>query len=287
VLVTGDELLRVAQRNAFAVPAFNVSDYAMSNGLFELCEEKQAPMLIAIHPDELKFIGNDVICAIREQAHQASFAVGIHLDHGGSFEQVITAIRAGFTSVMIDGSQLSFEENIAATKKVVEAAHDVGVSVEGELGTIGSVDPNSGENGAEELIYTRPEDAVRFVAETGVDSLAIAIGTRHGIYPAGRDPKLKLDLLKEIRSVVSIPLVLHGGSDNPDAEIAQAVQLGICKVNISTDIKVAYFTKLREVLRDPAVREPNVIAPPAVAAMKVVAAHKIELFNAGDKARCF
>jgi fructose-bisphosphate aldolase class II len=286
MLVNGIDLLSVANANDFAVPAFNVSDYAMMNGLFEICEEKGSPLLVAIHPDEVSHIGVEIILAIRARAHRSSVPVTIHWDHGGSYEQVLVAIQAGFTSFMIDGSMLPFEENIAITKRVVDSAHAVGLSVEGELGTIGKMD-SYGEGGAATIIYTEPDDAVKFVEATGVDSLAIAIGTSHGIYPAGMKAELKLDLLKEIKSKVSIPLVLHGGSNNPDTEIAQAVKLGVNKINISSDIKVAYHMAMRDALVDPGMREPNEIQPPSIAAMKVVAAQKIDLFNSAGKASLY
>jgi fructose-bisphosphate aldolase class II len=280
------DLLAVANKNNFAVPAFNISDYSMLNGIFEACEEKQAPLIIEIHPDELKHTGVEIVKAIIEKANKAKFPVCIHLDHGATFEQVILAIQSGFTSVMIDGSSLPLEENIALCKKVGEVAHAVNVSVEGELGTIGSTDPQT-EVGAHIIIYTDPDVAVKFVQASGVDSLAIAIGTSHGIYPKGMIPKLKLDLLKEIKSRVSIPLVLHGGSNNPDKEIGESVTLGINKINISSDIKVAYYTKMREVLEDRELREPNVIQTPCIAAMKETAYHKIELFQADGKASLY
>ena len=286
MLMNGKDLLAVANANSFAVPAFNVSDYAMFNGIMEISEEKGAPVIIAIHPDELSHIGVDVLPAIIARAHRSSVPVAVHLDHGASYEQVLVAIQAGFTSVMIDGSMLPFAENIAITKRVVEAAHSVGLSVEGELGTIGKTDDEA-EDGAASIIYTDPEDAVQFVADTGVDSLAIAIGTCHGIYPASMTPELKLDLLQAIKAKVSIPIVLHGGSNNPDDEIGQSVTLGVNKINISSDIKVAYHTKMREVLADPGVREPNTIQPPCIAAMKTTAGQKIDLFQAVGKATLY
>lgn len=286
MLMNMKDLLAVANEHKFAVPAFNISDYSMMNGIFEASEEKQAPVIIAIHPDELKHTGTEIVKAIIEKAHKATVPVCIHLDHGATFEQVMLAIQSGFTSVMIDGSSLSFEDNIAICKKVAEAAHAVNVSVEGELGTIGSTDAQA-EAGANTIIYTDPDAAVKFVEATGVDTLAIAIGTSHGIYPKGMKPELKLDLLKVIKSKVSIPLVLHGGSNNPDAEIGQSVTLGVNKVNISSDIKVAYYEKMREVLKDESLREPNVIQPACIAAMKETAYHKIELFQADGKAALY
>ena len=286
MLMNMKDLLAVANEHKFAVPAFNISDYSMMNGIFEASEEKQAPVIIAIHPDELKHTGTEIVKAIIEKAHKATVPVCIHLDHGATFEHVMLAIQIGFTSVMIDGSSLSFEDNIAVCKKVAEAAHAVNVSVEGELGTIGSTDAQA-EAGANTIIYTDPDAAVKFVEATGVDTLAIAIGTSHGIYPKGMKPELKLDLLKVIKSKVSIPLVLHGGSNNPDAEIGQSVTLGVNKINISSDIKVAYYEKMREVLKDESLREPNVIQPACIAAMKETAYHKIELFQADGKAALY
>ena len=188
---------------------------------------------------------------------------------------------------MFDGAHLSFEENIAGTKKVVEAAHPVNVSVEAELGTIGSLEPEDLEGGTARIIYTDPDDAAKFVDETGVDTLAIAIGTCHGLYPAGMKPELKLDILKEISAKVDVPLVLHGGSNNPDREIGESVTLGINKINISSDIKAAYFEKMREVLQDKSLREPNVIEPVCMEAMKEVARHKLELFQTIGKASLY
>lgn len=280
------EMLCVAQKEHFAVPAFNVSSSMILKGVMEACEEKHAPVIIAIHPDELSFVGDSFVAAVREEAHKASVPVCIHLDHGASFAQVIRAIACGFTSVMIDSSTTSFDDNIAITKKVVEAAHAVDVSVEAELGTIGATG-NGGEAGTDNIIYTDPDDVVRFVDATNVDTLAIAIGTAHGLYPKTKKPKLRLDLLKEIVGKTSVPLVLHGGSDNPDEEIAEAVRLGVAKINISSDIKSAFYRKCREVLEDTTLREPNAIYPACIDAMKQVIYHKIELFNDGDKARYY
>jgi fructose-bisphosphate aldolase, class II len=286
MLTTGKAILDVANEHNFAVPAFNISDYAMFNGIVDISEEKGAPLILGIHPDEVRHVGPDMITAVTQRAHRSSVPIAIHWDHGASYAEILTAIRIGFTSVMIDGSMLPFEDNIALTRKVVETAHAVGLSVEAELGTIGATDGEA-EEGAEAIIYTDPDDAVTFIRETGVDSLAVAIGTYHGIYPPTLKPELKLDLLKEIKERVEIPLVLHGGSNNPDDEIAQATKLGINKVNISSDIKVAYHMKMREVLADERLREPLTIQPPCIEAMKAVAGHKIDLFDAAGKASLY
>lgn len=287
MLTTGKAILDVANAHNFAVPAFNISDWAMFKGIVEISEETNAPLIVAIHPDEVRHIGREMITGIVERSHNSSVPITIHWDHGATYEQSLQAIRYGFTSVMIDGSLKPFAENIAITRKVTDSAHALGVSVEGELGTIGGNDSYA-EAGAAEIIYTDPDDAVTFVEQTDVDSLAIAIGTFHGLYPAHRAPELKLDLLKEIKSRVRIPLVLHGGSGNPDDEIHEAARIGINKINISTDIKVAYHGKMREVLgNDPKAREPNAIQPVCIEAMKVVAAQKIELFGAAGKASLY
>jgi len=284
VLYTGKSILDVANAHSFAIPAFNISDWAMFTGIMDISEEKSAPVIIAIHPDEVSHITTDLIPAMHARAHRSSVPVAIHWDHGGSYEQMITAIHSGFTSVMIDASLEPFEQNVAITRKVVEAAHAAGIQVEGELGTIGAND-SYGESGAAEIIYTNVDDAVRFVEQTGVDSLAIAIGTSHGLYPSDKNPELRHDLLEQIKAAVGIPLVLHGGSSNPDAELARAVSLGINKINISSDIKVAYHDRMREVLgTDRRLREPNAIQPEPIAAMKVTAAEKIDLFGAAGKA---
>jgi fructose-bisphosphate aldolase, class II len=287
MLTTGKVILDVANEHSFAVPAFNISDWAMFQGIVEISEETNAPLLVAIHPDEVRHIGREMITGIIERSHRSSVPIAIHWDHGATYEQILEAIRFGFTSVMIDGSLKPFEENVAISRKVTESAHVLGLSVEAELGTIGANDSYA-EAGSAEIIYTDPDDAVTFVEQTGVDSLAVAIGTFHGLYPAHLKPELKLDLLKEIKSRVQIPLVLHGGSGNPDDEIREAARIGINKINISTDIKIAYHNKMREVLgNDPKMREPNAIQPACIEAMKVVAAQKIDLFGAAGKASLY
>ena len=286
MLSTGTAMLDVAAEHNFAVPAFNVSEYAMFNALVEACEQTRSPMIVAIHPDELRHIGVDLLPSILEHSRNATVPIAVHLDHGTTFDQVMTAIRVGFTSVMIDGSALPFEQNVAITAKVVEAAHTVGLAVEGELGTIGQGDAY-GESGSSTIIYTDPADAVTFVERTGVDSLAVAIGTFHGLVPADLKPELKIDLLREIKKSVDVPLVLHGGSSNPESEIAEGVEAGLNKINISSDIKIAYYDKLREVLQDTKLREPNVIEPPAMQAMIETAIEKIRLFCSDGKAELF
>ncbi len=283
MLLNMKDLLAVANGHYFAVPAFNIGTNVILKTVIESCEEKQAPVILAIHPLELAFQGESFLDQCVAAANKTRVPVTIHLDHGSEIGQIFQAIRTGFTSVMIDASHESFEDNMAICKKVVEIAHPLGISVEGELGTIGTVG-NDKEGGAGEIIYTKPDDAARFVAETGVDTLAIAIGTAHGIYPKGFKPELKLDLLKEIKSKVKVPLVLHGGSANPDEEIAESVRLGINKINISSDIKDAFYQQLRlDLAADPKVREPFELYQGSIQAMRKVIFQKISLFNAADQ----
>ena len=252
--------------------------------IFEASEEKQAPVIIAIHPDELKHTGTEIVKAIIEKAHKATVPVCIHLDHGATFEQVMLAIQSGFTSVMIDGSSLSFEDNIAICKKVAEAAHAVNVSVEGELGTIGSTDAQA-EAGANTIIYTDPDAAVKFVEATGVDTLAIAIGTSHGIYPKGMKPELKLDLLKVIKSKVSIPLVLHGASGLSDEDVMDCVKRGICKVNFATELRAAYSKAVKELLAEkPDTIDPKAYGKTAIAAVKELVMARMKVCGCDGKA---
>ena len=252
----------------------------------EASEEKNAPVIIAIHPDELSHISTEMVKGIIERIHKSPIPAVVHLDHGASFEQVVTAIQAGFTSVMIDASSQPYEGNIATCQKVVEVAHAVNVSVEGELGTIGNTDSVE-TTSPDEILYTDPEQAKDFIEKTGIDCLAVAIGTCHGIYPKDKKPELRIDILDEIKKIVEVPLVLHGGSSNKDSEIAKSVEHGVNKINISSDIKAAYYKKMREVLKDESLREPNQIQPPCVAAMKEVAYQKIELFQADGKAALY
>ncbi len=286
MLMNMRELLAVARANRFAVPAYNISSSMLLKGALEAAEEAQAPVIIAIHPDELAFVGTAFVKMALEEAHNASVPVVIHLDHGSSLQQVMGAIRAGFTSVMIDKSELPLDENIAACREITELAHAVNVSVEGELGTIGELDEEA-EAGAEEVIFVDPAEVKMFVDATNVDTLAVAIGTSHGLYPKDMKPEIRLDLLREISATVEIPLVLHGGSGNPDAEIAKAVQLGICKINISADMKNAFYQKAREVLQNPILREPSSIYPQCIDAMKVVCRQKFDLFNTTGKAALY
>lgn len=281
------DLLTVAQKNHFAVPAFNIGSDQLLKAVMKTVKELKSPVILEMSPDEFNFVGYAQIQAMLYEAVHTDVPVCIHLDHGDSYETVVRAIQAGMTSVMIDASKLPYEENVAITKKVVETAHIANVSVESELGTIGTTG-NSIEGGTEGVIYTVPEEAKQFIEDTGIDTFACAIGTAHGIYPKDMKPKLRIDILKDITDQVSVPLVLHGGSSNKDEEIAEAVKNGICKINISSDIKVAFYEQARKTLNEnPGYREPLEIYPAAMEACGKVCADKIRLFNSQDKVKCY
>lgn len=287
MLMNMKDLLTVAQKNHFAVPAFNIGSDQLLKAVMKTVKELKSPVILEMSPDEFNFVGYAQIQAMLYEAAHTDVPVCIHLDHGDSYETVVRAIQAGMTSVMIDASKLPYEENVAITKKVVETAHIANVSVESELGTIGTTG-NSIEGGTQGVIYTVPEEAKQFIEDTGIDTFACAIGTAHGIYPKDMKPKLRIDILKDITDQVSVPLVLHGGSSNKDEEIAEAVKNGICKINISSDIKVAFYEQARKTLNEnPGYREPLEIYPAAMKACGKVCADKIRLFNSQDKVKCY
>ncbi|EKZ5176885.1 ketose-bisphosphate aldolase [Listeria monocytogenes] len=278
MLVNMKQLLEVAKENKFAVGAFNVADSNFLRVVVEEAEKNNAPAIIAVHPTELDFTKDDFFQYVLARIKNSPVPFVLHLDHGDNMGDVMRAVRCGFSSVMIDGSLLPFEENIRVTKEVVDVCHKLGVSVEGGLGTIGKTG-NSIEGGVSEIIYTKPEEAEEYISRTGVDTLAVAIGTAHGIYPKDKEPKLRLDILKEIKALVNIPLVLHGGSANPDAEIAAAVEIGIQKVNISSDYKYAFYKKCREILSTTELWDANAIYPDCIDAAKEVVKYKMGLFE--------
>ncbi|MBN2939811.1 MAG: ketose-bisphosphate aldolase [Collinsella sp.] len=286
MLLTMKDLAKVAKENRFAVPAFNICSFDMLKAIMEEAEAQNAPVILEIHPDEIAYLGDSFVATVREYALRSLVPVVIHLDHGGRIEDVMRAIRNGYTSVMIDASTLPYDENKALTKRVVELAHMVGVSVEAELGTIGN--NNSAEGGSANIIYTDPDQAEDFVTSTGIDTLAIAIGTAHGLYPKDMIPKLNIDLLKELEQRLDIPFVLHGGSGNPDVEVSQAAQHGVCKVNLSSDLKSVFFATVRTYLNEhPDQYEPNQIYPVANEAVKEVVRHKLGVLGAIGKASLY
>lgn len=287
MLLNMSSLLKVANDNNFAIPAFNTPTQMIMRGAIEVAEETGTPIIIEVHPDELEFARSSFITMLTEEARKSTVPVCIHMDHGSTIEQIMTAIRCGYTSVMIDASSKPFEENIALCREVVRLSHMVNVSVEGELGTIGTTSVSQDVTSTTEIHYTEPEEAAEFVERSGVDTLAIAIGTCHGLYPKGMTPTLQLDRLRAIKKRLPIPLVLHGGSANKDEEIAEASRCGINKINISSDIKDPFYQKCREVLQDPYIREPGEIYPPCIEVMKDVMRHKFDLLGCTGKAALY
>lgn len=286
MLINMKEMLKIADENDFAVGAFNATESSLFRSVVEEAEKQNAPAIIQVAPGEFNFATREFYSYVRERLANSPVPFVLHLDHGKSVEECMRAIQAGFTSIMFDGSALPYEENVKKTAEVVKLAHMVGVSVEGEIGTIGTMS-NSDEGGVENVTYTNPDEVVEFVSLTGVDCLAIAIGTAHGIYPKGFVPHLQLELLKEIKKVSPVPLVLHGGSNNPDDEIREACRIGIRKVNISSDFKQAFFVKLNATLTETGGFIPAKVLTPSIDEAKKVIKEKMELFGSIGKASLY
>jgi len=305
VLVTNKDLMVPARKNCYAVGAFNVQNLESLKAVAEAATEENSPVIIQITPSVIKYAGLAYIASLVKIAAQlAPVPLTMHLDHGEDFDTASKCVDAGFTSVMIDGSFLKFDENVALTKRVVSIAHPKGVSVEAELGKLAGVEERSVEE--KEAILTDPKTAVEFVEKTGVDALAVAIGTSHGAYKFKSEGKLDLERLKLISETVSIPLVLHGASSVPDwliekatkygaslsgakgipeEQIKKAISMGIAKINIDTDLRLAFTATVREVLvNSPKEFDPRKILGPAKEAMKEVAKSKMRLFGSSGKA---
>lgn len=236
-LVTTEEMLKRAQKEHYAVGAFNVENLEMVMAVIEAAEEMKSPVIMQTTPSTVKYAGLDYFLAmVSVAASRASVPVAMHLDHGSSFELAMQALRTGYTSIMIDGSHEEFDENISLTKRVVDACAPSYISVEAELGKVGGKEDDL--DGGSGNPFTDPMEAKTFVEKTGVNSLAVAIGTAHGIYVG--EPKLDFERLKEIKKVVSIPLVLHGASGVPDTAVQKAIEIGICKVNYATELRIAF-----------------------------------------------
>ncbi|WP_252313060.1 ketose-bisphosphate aldolase [Sinobaca sp. H24] len=287
MLLNMKELLNTAYNNQFAVGSFNVANSEFVKVVIEAAEENNSPAIIQIHPNEIELLTDHFIAYVLEAAKMAKVPIVIHLDHGDTMKDITRAIRNGYTSVMMDASHYSFEKNIELTKNAVDIAHLVNVSVEGELGTLGT-NEGSSEKGSDNVFYTNPEQAKEFVDRTGVDTLAVAVGTAHGIYPKNEDQSIKIDRLMAIKSNVDIPLVLHGGSNNADEEIKECLKHGVAKINLSTDMKLAFFNRLREMLEEnPGAYEPDVLYPEATKAAKELVKKKMDLFESTNKASLY
>ena len=253
-LVTTKQLLLDAQKGGYAVGAFNVENMEMVQAVVAAAEELRSPVIMQTTPSTVKYANlNYFYENVKVAAQESSVPVVIHLDHGNSFELAMQAYRTGYTSIMIDGSHEGFEDNIALTSAVVKACHPGEVPIEAELGKVGGKEDDL--DGGEGDPYTNPQEAAEFVERTGIDSLAVAIGTAHGVYKGV--PKLDFSRLSEIRKAVSIPLVLHGTSGVPDEDVGECIKRGICKVNYATDLRIAFTKGINQVLKE----NPDTIDP--------------------------
>jgi tagatose 1,6-diphosphate aldolase GatY/KbaY len=276
-------MLEDAKKNKYAVGAFNVHNLETLKAVAKAAYEMRSPLILQTTPGTIKHAGEDYIAAMAKVASEKyDIPIALHLDHGNSFDLVVKCIRAGYTSVMIDGSMLSYEQNVELTKKVVEVAHAAGVTVEAELGSIVGVEDDMYVK-EDKSAFTDPEMAADFVEKTGVDSLAIAIGTAHGMYKG--EVKLDFERLKEIASLVDIPLVLHGASGVPDELVKKAIALGICKLNIATELKIPFANAIKEVFKNnPDESDPRKFLAPGERAIEEVVKEKIKLFGCGERA---
>lgn len=284
LLVTGKEIVLDAQKNGYAVGAFNVNNMEIVQAIIEAAEETNSPVILQASQGGIKYAGVEYIAALgRLAGNNAKVPVALHLDHGTDFEQIIQCIRHGFTSVMIDASQYSLEENIRITKEIVKIAHAAGVSVEAELGKIGGTEDDITVD-EKDATFTDPEEAKRFVDETGVDFLAIAVGTSHGVYKG--EPNIDFDRIKAIREIVDVPLVLHGSSGVPEEALRKAIPLGICKINIDTDLRVRFSDGVKNLIKEsPDEIDPRKILKPAKDAMKEIIIEKMHIFGSAGKGK--
>ncbi|MGQ9704816.1 MAG: class II fructose-1,6-bisphosphate aldolase [Actinomycetota bacterium] len=281
--VTNSELLREAMAGGYTVGAFNTNNLEITLSIVEAAAAERSPLILAVSPGAMKYAGVAYLAAIaRVACEQVDVPMSLHLDHGTSLEEVRTALDHGFSSVMIDGSALSFEKNVSLTREVVEMAHARGVSVEGELGRlVGAEDDISVTE--REASMTDPGQAAEFVERTGVDSLAVSIGNAHGWYKG--EPRLDFERLRLIRASVSVPLVLHGASGIPDDMIRQACAIGVDKINIDTEVRDAFRQAVARFVNDnPEVIDPRRILTPAREAMREVVARKMRLFGCAGRA---
>jgi fructose-bisphosphate aldolase class II len=298
-------ILEKASKGGYAVPAFNVNNLETVQAAITAAEQECSPVIIQATEKAGRYAGFDLLSAlVKTAAERVCVPVALHLDHGASLEAVILGIRHGFTSVMIDGSHLDFDKNAELTRRVVEIAHVVGVSVEAELGRLGGIEDDVS---AAETVLTDPEAARKFVEKTEVDALAVAIGTSHGAYKFKGEPRLRIDLVKKIKDKVGIPLVLHGassveenivkmatiyGAKLPGAKgipleaIKEAIKSGISKINIDTDLRLAFTAATRKILADrPEAFDPREILGPGRELMVETMRRKMQAFGSTGKAQ--
>lgn len=273
-MINSKEILLKAQKEGFAVPAFNCHNLETIQVMVETANELKSPVIIAGTPGTFDYAGRDYIQAIVETASKKyDIPIVLHLDHHTDIESIKKSLELGTKSVMIDASHYPYEENVKIVSEVVELAHKYGATVEAELGMLGGQEDDLIVD-EKDSKYTNPVQAADFVKRTGIDSLAVAIGTAHGVYK--EEPKLDFDRLKEIRAVVNIPLVLHGASGVPEEAVRKAINLGITKVNIATELKIPFSSALRNYLvNHPEANDPRKYMEDAKKAMKEVVKEKI------------
>ena len=305
-LVIGKEILDKAKSGGYTVPSFNTNNLETTQAILETAEKMRAPVFVQVSDGARKYAGMENLSnLVRDMASRVSVPVALHLDHGADYEAVLRALRAGFTSVMIDASHHPLEENIADTLKCVQAAHAVGVSVEAELGRLGGIEEDI-DVSEKDAFLTDPDEAERFVEETGVDYLAVAIGTSHGAYKGKGRPYIDHDRIEEISRRVAVPLVMHGSSGVPkylidklkatgadigdpagihDDDIRRALPSSVSKVNVDTDLRLAITAGMREVLiGTPKEFDPRKIIGKGREYMAQVIAEKFELMETAGKA---
>jgi len=297
-LVTSKEMFKKAYEGGYAIGAFNVNNMEIIQGITEAAKEVNAPLILQVSAGARKYANHTYLMKLIEAAEiETGLPICVHLDHGDSFELCKSCIDGGFTSVMIDGSHLPFEENIKLTKQVVDYAHDKGVVVEGELGRLAGIE-DAVNVSEEDAAFTDPDEAEEFVKRTGVDSLAIAIGTSHGAYKFKGEAKLRFDILEEIQKrLPGFPIVLHGASSVmpeyveminnnggqmpgakgvPEDMLRQAAKMAVCKINIDSDLRLAVTGTIRKYFNEnPSHFDPRQYLGPARNAIKEIVKHKI------------
>ncbi len=279
--VTSEKMLKDAQAGGYAVGAFNVENMEMVKAVIAAAEELKAPVMLQTTPSTVKYASLDMYAAmVKAEAEKASVPVCLHLDHGSSYDLAMKALKAGYSSVMIDGSKLDFEDNIEVSKRVADVCKAMGIPVEAELGKVGGKED---ELEAEADTNTDPQEAKELVERTGITSLAVAIGTAHGFYVG--TPVLDKERLSEIREVVDIPLVLHGASGLTDEDVQDCVKRGICKVNFATELRAAYTKAVRELLAaDDTVFDPKALGKVGMAAVTELVKGRMKVCGCDGKA---
>lgn len=276
------QMLLDAQKDHYAVPAFNIHNLETLQVVADTAKAMHSPLIIAVTPSTIDYARDEYVVAMAEvAARHTETPIAIHLDHFESIPRIKQAIDVGFKSCMIDASKEVFEQNIEKVKEVVEYAHRYDATVEAELGKLVGIEDDLVVD-EKDAMYTNPDDAVKFVAATGIDSLAVAIGTAHGLYKG--EPKLDFERLEQIRAKVDIPLVLHGASDVPDILVQKAISLGICKVNVATDLKIPFSDAVKKYfIENPKANDPRKYMTPGKEAMEAVVRHKIQVCGSANR----